>query len=281
METGGQRATVDARLAAALADSTFGDLDDERRSALLVGATRRRVPAGSSLRREGTHGPHLELVIDGFVRIYVTAVDGRTMTVRYAREGALLGAVSLFRPAYALPGNIQAVVDADVLVLHPEVVRSLAARDLDVAAAFHRELSDRVLTFLDEIPGSAFASVRQRAARHLLDLASERQHGSRLVARTSQQGLAEATGSVREVIVRVLGDLRREGLVETGSGRVVILDPVRLYAETYHAALDDGTQVPDTVDGASQRHHRTARGSRVIAGGHPNGRTNLLQPHPR
>ena len=96
VDTGGQRATVDARLAAALAGSTLGELDDARREALLVGSARRRVPAGTSLRREGTRGAHLELVIEGFVRVYLTALDGRTLTVRYARPGALFGAVSLF-----------------------------------------------------------------------------------------------------------------------------------------------------------------------------------------
>jgi len=277
VDTGGQRATVDARLAAALAGSTFGDLDDERRDALLVGSTRRLVPAGTSLRSEGTSGARLELIVDGFARIYVAAPDGRTLTVRYARSGSLFGAVSLYRPTYVLPGSIQAIVDSEILVFRPDVVRSLADRDLAVAGALLRELSDRVATFVSEIPGSAFATVRQRVARHLLDLASERQHGSRLVARISQQGLADSVGSVREVVVRVLGDLRREGLVETGAGQIVVIDPVRLYAETYHAAAGVGTQVPDTRPTVPQRHH-TATRSRVTTGGTHHGRTDLHQP---
>ena len=64
--------------------------------------------------------------------------------------------------------------------------------------------------------------MRQRAARHLLDLASEAQHGTELRAAVSQQGLADAVGSVREVVVRVLRDFRVAGLIETRRGSIVI-----------------------------------------------------------
>ena len=60
------------------------------------------------------------------------------------------------------------------------------------------------MSFIAEIPGSAFATVRQRVARHLLDLASATQLGSRLKVTISQQELADSVGSVREVVVRVL-----------------------------------------------------------------------------
>jgi CRP/FNR family transcriptional regulator len=45
--------------------------------------------------------------------------------------------------------------------------------------------------------------------------------------------LADAVGSVREVVVRILHDLRDEGVVRTGRGNVQLLDPARLDAETY------------------------------------------------
>jgi CRP/FNR family cyclic AMP-dependent transcriptional regulator len=69
----------------------------------------------------------------------------------------------------------------------------------------------------------------QRVARHLLDLAAE--GGPELVAPVSQQQLADAVGTVREVVVRVLRDLRRAGVIRTGRDRIVIVDPARLSAE--------------------------------------------------
>ena len=80
--------------------------------------------------------------------------------------------------------------------------------------------------------------MRQRVARHLLELASERgpeltslDSGQELTVLASQQELANAVGTVREVVVRVLRELRRAGVVRTERDRIVILDPVRLSEE--------------------------------------------------
>jgi CRP/FNR family transcriptional regulator len=201
-------------------------------AALTVEALRLQVPAGSVLHRQGTTTPHVEIVVSGLVRVYVTAPDGRMMSVRYCRRGALLGVVSLFEPRFSLPATIQAVTDTDLLALRASVVQRAAERDVRVARALLGELSERVLWFIAEIP-SAFATVRQRVARHLLDLASETQRGSELRAAVSQQALAEAVGTVREVVVRELRELREQGLVRTGRGGIVIVEPERLAVEAY------------------------------------------------
>jgi CRP/FNR family transcriptional regulator len=161
------------------------------------------------------------------------------MTVRYCRAGAIIGAVSLFTPQYATPVTTQALVDSRLLKLHTATVRRAASRDVSVAGVFLQELSQRVMSFIYEIPGSAFATVRQRVARHLLDLSLgpavvQQQAGEwrrELAVRQSQQELADAVGTVREVVVRVLRELRNEGIVETGRDRIVIIDPARLARE--------------------------------------------------
>jgi CRP/FNR family transcriptional regulator len=171
-------------------------------------------------------------VISGVVRGFVTAPDGRTMTVRYCRPGALIGAVSLFASRFTMPAATQALVDAELLRLSPAVVRLAVARDARVAQAFLSELSERVLSFIEEIPGNSFATVRQRVARHLLDLAAQRGPGrgavAEIVVPVSQRELADAVGTVREVVVRVLRELRRDGVVRTERDHIVILDPARL-----------------------------------------------------
>jgi len=74
---------------------------------------------------------------------------------------------------------------------------------------------------------------------HLLDLASARVQpggvgrgsGRGLVVQVRQQELASAVGTVREVVVRVLRDLRQDGLVRTERDRIVLLKPARLIQE--------------------------------------------------
>ena len=173
--------------------------------------------------------------MSGVVRVFVTAPDGRTMTIRYCRSGALIGVMSLFAAGFTLPATIQALVDADVLRLSPSAARTAADRDVRVARAFLAEQSERALNFVYEIPGSAFATMRQRVARHLLDLASERAsgcaRGQELGVPVTQRELADSVGTAREVVVRVLRELRQDGLVRTERDRIVLVDPDRLTRE--------------------------------------------------
>jgi CRP/FNR family cyclic AMP-dependent transcriptional regulator len=235
---------VDDGVAAALAASNLARLPAPALHRLLTRARFVRVPAGSVIHREGETAEHLELVLDGLVRGFVTAPDGRSLTVRYARRGALIGAVSMYATGFRTPAGIQAVVDAEVLRLCPDVVRRAAAEDPLVADALMRELADRAVSFIHEITDGAFTTVRQRVARHLLDLASQESRATRgtgtvLAVPVSQRELADAVGSVREVVVRVLRDLRESGVISTHRDHIDILDPVRLSRE------QGGTWVPD------------------------------------
>jgi CRP/FNR family transcriptional regulator, cyclic AMP receptor protein len=235
MAIGGWASVGDPGVADAVARSHLGALPADIVAALLEGAARMRVPAGATVREVGEDGPHLELIARGLARIFVTAPDGRTLTIRYLRPGDLSGVVSLFAPMFSMPGSVQALVDSDLISFRADVVIDLADHDLRVARALIDELSERVVTFVAEIPGTAFSTVRQRVARHLLDLASEQPQGGRLIARVSQQGLADAVGSVREVVVRVLHDLRSEGVIQTSRDGIEVLLPERLIVEQYPA----------------------------------------------
>ena len=81
---------MDADVRSALVASHLGGLPDEVVGTLLTGAVRVRVDQGSVLHWEGDTNSHLYLVVRGIVRVFVTGPDGRTMTVRYCRPGALL-----------------------------------------------------------------------------------------------------------------------------------------------------------------------------------------------
>ena len=235
MTIGGRVIQDDSAVVDALSRSHLRELPTDVLGSLLEGASRIHRPAGSTVREVGTPGPYLELLVDGLIRVFVRAPDGRGLTVRYLRRGELTGVVSLFTPGYSLAATVQALVDSDLIRFRADVVIGLAERDLHVARAIIDELSERVVGFVAEIPGSAFSTVRQRVARHLLDLASEQRTDGRLVADVSQQGLADAVGSVREVVFRVLRELRSEGVITSSRAGIELVVPERLIDEQFPA----------------------------------------------
>jgi CRP/FNR family transcriptional regulator len=237
---------MDDGVRSALAASGLSGLSTPATLRLLRGARLVRIPAGAVTHREGETAEHLELVVDGLVRAFVTAPDGRTMTFRYCRCGALIGAVSMYASGFRMPAGIQALVRARLLQFSPDVVRRAAHDDPLVAEALLQELADRALAYIHEITGSAFTTVRERIARHLLDLAAQESRvagGAHRVlsVAVSQRQLADSVGTVREVVVRVLRDLRDAGVISTHPDHIDILDPIRLSEE------QGGTWVPAAV----------------------------------
>jgi len=214
----------------ALAGSFLAGLPPELVGRLRDEGERADYPAGTTVYRAGSD-PRAALVVRGLLRVFLTSAEGRQVTVRYARPGDVLGiAVLVGGPAST---GVQTVEPSSVFRISARALTAAARRDPRVSWAIAEELNRRLYEVLEQTAVNAFGSVRQRVAAHLLDLASDRQrpHG-RLAARVSQQELADAAGSVREVVARVLRDLRVAGIVATTADSVVILDAARLYAES-------------------------------------------------
>jgi CRP/FNR family transcriptional regulator len=179
----------------------------------------------------------LAVMMHGLLRVYMHAGDGRQVTVRYVRPGELLGVPALI--AGPAPVFVQAVTHGSAFFLDVDRVKRAARNDAALAWALAEESVHRLYDVLEELAGNAFASVRQRVARHLLDLATSQLEPSRtLTALVNQQDLANSVGSVREVVARVLRELRSERLVRTSPGRVEILDPVRMSHELWSRGRD-------------------------------------------
>jgi CRP/FNR family transcriptional regulator, cyclic AMP receptor protein len=215
----------------ALARSFLGRLPPEVVARLRSEGERADYPAGTTIYRAGS-APRAMLVVRGLIRVYMTSPEGRQVTVRYARAADVLGiAVLVGGPANV---NAQALAASSLFRISSRTLTGAARRDARVAWAMAEELNRRLYEALQQAAVNAFGSVRQRVAAHLLDLASAQLHPrGRLVAHVSQQELADAAGSVREVVARVLRDFRVAGIVATSSDSVLILDAERLHSECW------------------------------------------------
>ena len=199
--------------------SHLHDLPSEVLDELLDGAVRIKAPAGSIAHRPLAEDLYLELVITGVIRVRDRARrpddDHPVLPV-----GRALGAMSLFSDEFAEPATKQALVDTQLLMISPAKARTRAA-DPALRRALV-ELSERA-------PGPSSTrspgplSLRcDNGLRANLDLASTCQNDSdpsgELAVRITQQDLAAAVGTVREV-VRALRQLRDAGAVRTERDR--------------------------------------------------------------
>ena len=202
------------------------DLPDDALARLSVGARVSDAAPGEHLYREGG-GSFTFLVVRGLIRMYMRSLAGREITVRYVRKGELTGLSSVF--AGGPPLNFQALTSTRALHLRPDVVDAAARADGRIAYAFAYQSSRSLVEFQREIGRQAFLSLRQRVARHLLDLARAAEPGPSV--HITQQELADAVGSSREVVARALGGLRAAGLIRTSPRGIVLIDAEALYME--------------------------------------------------
>jgi CRP/FNR family transcriptional regulator len=189
---------------------------------VLVGSRTRAVKAGQVLYRSGAP-PGAALVEEGVLRVYL-ASDSRQVTLRYARKGDLIGAAAVLTGPSA--AHVQALTQAKLRMLDFDRLRDLSARDAEVANWLARDLAERLNDAFGQLALRTFGTIKQRVARHILDMA-----GEDLTAPVKQQDIADAIGSVREVVSRALSELRHQHLVATGPRGVKILDPDRLVTQ--------------------------------------------------
>jgi CRP/FNR family transcriptional regulator, cyclic AMP receptor protein len=232
----GRWMVADREVAEAMARSFLGKLPGEVVDRLLAEGERSDYPAGTTIYREGA-APRTALVVQGLLRVYLTSAEGRQVTVRYAREADVLGiAVLVGGPVNVA---VQTLAPSSLFRISAPTLTQAAHEDARVAWAVAEELNRRLYETLQQTAINTFGSVKQRVAGHLLDLASAQQRPQgRLVARVSQQELADAVGSVREVVARVLRDLRLAGIVATAPDSVVVVDAARLHHESWEPTAE-------------------------------------------
>jgi CRP-like cAMP-binding protein len=181
------------------------------------------------------------LVAAGQLRIYRQTPAGRQVTLMYHFPGALAGLPSLLvrgardeseraRQLWLMLGGTRVYSEAlqDSLLLRfstPQflhLVQTEAALAWPVAAYLARceAITEQMLT--DDM----FLSVRARIARHLIDLAVL-DHGV-LTVNVGHQEIADAIGSVREVVTRAMRDMRHAGLVSRQGQKTILADVEQL-----------------------------------------------------
>ena len=196
----------------------------------LKAGVRLEAPAGSFLYHEHDE-PGAGVVIEGLLRMFMTAPDGRQVSVRYARPSQVVGIPAIVGgPA---PVSAQ-MLTRTVLIMLPVAALVEAGRsDPNVSWLFAEEICRRLYDSLEGLAGNAFGSLKERVCRNLLEVAAESQKDERLFVGGTQQQLADAVGSTRVAVARVLAELRDNGIIRTGSAGIELVEPLKIHESAW------------------------------------------------
>lgn len=190
--------------------------------ALSERAVVRRFKAGEVLWTEGTPASAMHIVLSGEVRV-VRTNRGRQRVLHRETRGGTLGDVALFS-GESYPATASAETAVTTLAFTRDTLQALISADPAFAIRLLNRLALRVRHVLGVIDRITTWSVQARVAQHLLERSARTELPSFTLGMT-QQALAEELGTVREVVVRTLGDMKEAGWIDTAArGRYRILD---------------------------------------------------------
>jgi len=206
---------------AAVISAAFPGLGSETRAELEATARNRTLSVGEVL-YSADGPPRVGVLVSGLLRTVVPMPDGRRVTLHHVRSGGIYGLTTIFHHPVQL--RVEVVRRATVVEIDPATIKRVTRKSSELGWLIGRQLAGAVLQVPSMIEEFGFTPVRQRVARHLLDLCVRDPHHGLLVARVTQQALAESVGSAREVVSRCLHALSNSGLITVASGSITILD---------------------------------------------------------
>lgn len=184
------------------------------------------VPADTVLFNPGEAVKGYVIVLKGKVNVFLTGKTGREILLYQVCPGQ-----SCIQSTLGLMGDedysAQAVCDGDarVVLIPKQLFLDLIEVSEKFRALVFAAFAGRVQTMMRLVEKVAFQRVECRLAANLLDRMDD---ANRIVA--TQQELATAVGSAREVVSRRLESWSKQGWVRTTRGAITVLNKDALLA---------------------------------------------------
>ncbi len=228
------RDSLEARRAALAAVPYFAALPAEDLRRLAAAAKVERRQPGEPVFHQEDECRGLHVVAAGRIRIFRLSAAGREQVLHIESEGAVGEAPLLDGGPY--PASARAAGDLVLLFLPRATVVEGCRRRPEVALGMAAALAGRVRRFAGLAESLALHQVSQRLAAYLVGLVEESAAGppaaGEVVLNDSNHEIAAQIGTVRELVSRLLGELRRQGLIEVEGRQVIIPDLERLRARS-------------------------------------------------
>ncbi|HLU46692.1 MAG TPA: Crp/Fnr family transcriptional regulator [Planctomycetota bacterium] len=211
-----------------LEDTLFAGVGPEALDRLASIARTKEVPRGTHLFSMGQSCETLWFVVDGCGELTRTSPDGRVRILHRAGPGEMVGAVPFF-DGKGYPATFVAGSDTIVLGLERERLLALLRAEPAIALAIIGGVIARLRMMVGLVEQASFEDTSHRLFHELLKRSVALQTGEfpRVVdPLPTRQHLADAIGSVREVVSRRLSRLVEDGHVRIDGRKAVLLKPL-------------------------------------------------------
>jgi CRP-like cAMP-binding protein len=167
----------------------------------------------------------LYFLLSGTVRLYKIYGDYKEATTALLKDGGVFGKLSLtegrWQDVFA-----EAVTESRVAGIQKTSLERVIKSDPEFALRLFSSLSERLRQSDEVIESLLHREVSTRLATLLMNLSDRfgEEDGTLIGVRLTHQDLANMIASTREAVSKVMSEFQREGVIETRSRRIAVLD---------------------------------------------------------
>lgn len=197
------------------------DLFGENHIDALIGlGVVRSFPKNSVLVQEGDKSDQFYILLAGKLKVFLADDDGKEIVVDMLSPRQYFGEMAL--DGESRSASVMTVEASKLAVIQREDFKRFLAKNPDAALALIVTLIRRARNLTRTIGNLALLDVYGRVARLLIDNASDESGKLVVTEKMSQQEIAQRIGSSREMVSRILSDLKEGGYLSIDGGRIVI-----------------------------------------------------------
>ena len=199
----------------------FSLFSDHQLAALFPAIQHRSYPRHSFMLRAGEKSDALYIILSGRAKIVIDDGEGREVTLTTIGPSEFFGEMSLIdeKPRSA---SVEALEPCEVLYISKPAFMACLKDNFDAAMLILRSVVGRLREADRKIASLALMDVHGRVARLIMDLAKE--SNGNWVVDTGSEEMARMVGASREMVSRVLKDMRDSGLIRRDKRKIIVLD---------------------------------------------------------
>jgi CRP/FNR family transcriptional regulator len=186
-------------------------------------AVKRYFTKGELVFFEGDRGNGFYIVIDGLIKIFKLAPDGKEQILHIIGPGEPFGEVAVFA-GRSFPANAEALADSHLLFFPRDDFVGLISRNPSLALKMLAVLSMRLRQFAVQVESLSLKEVPGRLASYLLLLADEQEGPEGAVLPISKRQLASLLGTIPETLSRIFAKMAGQGLIAVSGRNIRILN---------------------------------------------------------
>ena len=198
----------------------FEGLAPEELATIEQHAVNKRYRKNTVIIERGDDANTLYVLLEGQVKAYVADDSGKEIVLSQQGPGAVLGELALLAEI-PRTASVMTLEDSEFVVLSKRSFMQCITDHPHIAFNLIRALAGQVQTLTESVTDFALLDVYGRIVKVLSDSAAD-ENGTMITPKFTHQHIADRVGASREMVSRILKDLKLGGYLSAEGKRYIL-----------------------------------------------------------